>query len=109
MDNITVKSLVFEFRKLLIFYFRYVIADTLLKMGCSKHPWGTMFSWLLKRSKGGFNNQESIGCCSFNKPPWFCKQFSQPSSSDIEVRVCADEPSSTNEDIQIEVVEIYIQ
>jgi len=47
-------------------------------------------------------------CCSFNNPPWFCKQFSQPSSSDIEVRVCTDQPAS-DEDIQIELIELYIQ
>ena len=29
-------------------------------------------------------------CCSFNKPPWFCKQLSQSTTDDIEVRVCTD-------------------
>ena len=27
-------------------------------------------------------------CCSFNNPPWFDKQFSQPTTDDIEMRVC---------------------
>ena len=46
-------------------------------------------------------------CCSFNTPPWFYKQL-QPTTDDIEMRVCRDEDAS-NEDISIEMVEIYIQ
>ena len=47
-------------------------------------------------------------CCSFNNPPWFHKQLPQPTTDDIEMRVCRDEPAS-EEDIAIEVVDIYIQ
>ena len=47
-------------------------------------------------------------CCSFNTPPWFYKQLPQPTTDDIEMRVCRDEDAS-NEDIAIEMVEIYIQ
>ena len=27
-------------------------------------------------------------CCEFNNPPWFCKHLSQPTTNDIEVRIC---------------------
>ena len=47
-------------------------------------------------------------CCSFNNPPWFYKQLPQPTTDDIEMRVCRDEDAS-NEDIAIEMVEIYIR
>ena len=47
-------------------------------------------------------------CCSFNNPPWFYKQLPQPTTDDIEMRACRDEDAS-NEDIAIEMVEIYIQ
>ena len=47
-------------------------------------------------------------CCSFNNPPWFYKQLPQPTTDDIEMRVCRNEDAS-NEDIAIEMVEIYIQ
>ena len=47
-------------------------------------------------------------CCSFNTPPWFYKELVQSTTDDIEVQVCRDE-SVTNEDIAIEIVEIYIQ
>ena len=47
-------------------------------------------------------------CCGFNNPPWFCKQLPQPTTDDIEMRLCVDEPSS-NENIALETVEIYVQ
>ena len=47
-------------------------------------------------------------CCSFNNPPWFYKQLPQPTTDDIEMRVCRD-GYSYNEDVAIETVDIYIQ
>ena len=47
-------------------------------------------------------------CCSFNNPPWFYKQLPQATTDDIEMRVCRDEESE-NEDIAIEIVEIFVQ
>ena len=46
-------------------------------------------------------------CCEFNNPPWFCKQLSQPTTDDIDLQLCMDEPISW-EDSPIEIVEIYI-
>ena len=45
-------------------------------------------------------------CCSFNNPPWFYKQLSQPATDDIEMRVCRDQGG---EDIAIEMIDIYVQ
>ena len=47
-------------------------------------------------------------CCSFNDPPWFYKQLPQPTTDNIEMRVCKDENVS-NEDVAIEIVDIYVQ
>ena len=47
-------------------------------------------------------------CCSFNSPPWFCKELPQPTTDDIQVRVCTDQ-SASNEDVTIEVIELYVQ
>ena len=44
-------------------------------------------------------------CCSFNNPPWFYKQLPQPTTDDIEMRLCRD----GFEDVLIETVDIYIQ
>ena len=46
-------------------------------------------------------------CCSFNNPPWFYKLLAQPTTDDIEMRVCRSDPIS-NEDIGIEMFDIYI-
>ncbi len=47
-------------------------------------------------------------CCEFNNPPWFCKQLPQPTTDNIELRICADQPSF-DEDIPIEITELYIR
>ena len=47
-------------------------------------------------------------CCSFSNPPWFCKQLSQITTDDIELRLCAGSPSR-DDDVPIEVVEIFAQ
>ena len=47
-------------------------------------------------------------CCSFNNPPWFYKQLPQPTTDNIEMRVCRDY-FADHEDIAIETVEIYVQ
>ena len=40
-------------------------------------------------------------CCQFNSPPWFCKELPQPTTDDVEVRVCGTTP--------IELIELYVQ
>ncbi len=30
-------------------------------------------------------------CCQLNNPPWFCKELPEPSTDDIELRICADQ------------------
>ena len=47
-------------------------------------------------------------CCSFNTPPWFSKQLPSTTTDNIELRICTDQPRS-NEDVPIEIVELYIQ
>ncbi len=50
----------------------------------------------------------SSTCCQFNNPPWFCKQLPQPTTDDIEFRLCGDE-STNNENIVIEEIQIFVQ
>jgi hypothetical protein len=40
-------------------------------------------------------------CCSFNNPPWFYKEFLQPTTDDLEMRVCHDQGG---EDIAVEMM-----
>ena len=45
-------------------------------------------------------------CC--NDPPYFCKSLPEPTTDDIEVRLCGDE-GLANEDTPIELIEIFVQ
>ena len=47
-------------------------------------------------------------CCSFNNPPWFYKQLPSSVTDNIEMRMCRDS-GNDNEDVAIEIVEVYIQ
>ena len=47
-------------------------------------------------------------CCEFNSPPWFCKELPQPTTDDIEFRVCSD-IGIDDEDIPFELIELYVQ
>ena len=47
-------------------------------------------------------------CCSFNNPPWFMKELPSPTRDDIEMRLCANSARS-DEDIPVEVIELYVQ
>ena len=47
-------------------------------------------------------------CCDGDRKPWFCKELEEPVTSDIEVRVCTDQ-SRSNEDVLLEIVELYVQ
>ena len=47
-------------------------------------------------------------CCTFNNPPWFCKQLPQSTNVDLEVRLCSLQDASL-ENTPIELVEIYVK
>ena len=47
-------------------------------------------------------------CCPTHNPPYFLNTLPQPTTDDIEMRVCRNE-GRNNEDIAIETVEIYVQ
>ena len=47
-------------------------------------------------------------CCTFNNPPWFCKQLPQSTNADLEVRLCSA-ASANLENTPIELVEIYVK
>ena len=47
-------------------------------------------------------------CCAQSGMPWFCRTLPQEVEGDIEIRVCANE-GSANEDLYLELLEIYIQ
>ena len=46
-------------------------------------------------------------CCEFNNPPWFCTTLPQPTTDDIEARICLDE-ARFNEDVIVSLLDIYV-
>ena len=46
-------------------------------------------------------------CCTIPKTPWFIKTLNENTTEDIELRVMADE-STSNEDIPLDIIELYI-
>ena len=47
-------------------------------------------------------------CCTFNNPPWFCKQLQETTVESIEMRVCGDQTLG-DENVALELVELYVQ
>ena len=55
----------------------------------------------------GIGCESTSTCCTFNNPPWFCKDLPQPTTDDIELRLCGDE-GWDQEDMPIEAIEMYV-
>ena len=47
-------------------------------------------------------------CCSFNSPPWFCKELPHATTDDIELRMCGDH-FVEDEATPLELIELYVQ
>ena len=47
-------------------------------------------------------------CCDQPGLPYFCKELLEPTSDDIELRLCLDQ-GRENEDVLLEVIELYVQ
>ena len=47
-------------------------------------------------------------CCELHGPPYFCKSLTEPTTDDIEVRICGDSRISYG-DNPIELIEIFVQ
>ena len=48
-------------------------------------------------------------CCTFNTPPWFMNQLSGPTTDPLELRSCGDQEANTDENVEIQLLEIYVQ
>ena len=56
----------------------------------------------------GQNCSSTSTCCQFNNPPWFTKNLPSATADDIELRICTN-GRITDDDIPIELVELYVQ
>ena len=49
----------------------------------------------------------SSTCCQFNNPPWFTRNLTNPTTDDIEMRLCSNQWSQ--ETILLELIELYVK
>lgn len=50
----------------------------------------------------------NTNCCQFNNPPWFCTVLPQPTSDDLEVRICGGRDKGET-DVFVSLIDIYTQ
>ena len=87
----------------------FVGSDYYCESGHHDHPWSASTFYpddALWDGKSCNGNEAS--CCNPPDLPWFCKELPEPTSDDLEVRICTDE-GLANEDVPIEVIELYLQ
>jgi hypothetical protein len=84
----------------------FIENDYFCDTGATSRPQSTFYADDPLWDGAGCGSQST--CCTFNNPPWFYKQLSQPTTDAIEIRVCRSGDSG-GEDIAIEIVQIYVQ
>ena len=86
----------------------YVGSDYYCESGLDSTPWGR----ILYSNDPLWDRQDCDGlegtCCDPPNLPWFCKELPQPTTDDIEFRLCGNNDRS-NEDTPIDLVQLYIQ
>ena len=48
-------------------------------------------------------------CCTHPNMPWFIKTLNETTTEDIELRLCGDDSPTADEDVLIELIELYIR
>ena len=66
---------------------------------CDTANRGSAYNWGFLYADDPLWNGQGCGgtstCCEFNSPLWFCKQLPQPTTDDIELRICKQRQSSS--------------
>ena len=90
-------------------------ADYRVSCPCSSTPAGNIPEFVGLNYFCEFNTNQRLwdgqGCNDANccvGPPWFTTDLVTSTTDDIEIRICLDSPTS-NEDVSIEKIELYIQ
>ena len=65
-------------------------------------------TYSLDRVWSGSDCNTASSCCSFHNPPYFSVQLPTPTTDQIELRICTDEPSD-DEVVYVQFAEIYVQ
>ena len=86
----------------------FVGSDYYCESGLYRRPWtATVYENDVLWDGEGCDANEAP-CCNPPDLPWFCKELPEPTSDDLEVRICTNQPLS-DEDVPLEVIELYVQ
>ena len=86
----------------------FVGFDYYCEAALNRHPWQPNVYANDPLWDGQDCNGLEHTCCNPPNLPWFCKELPEPTSDNLEFRLCGNEPR-TNEDVPIDLVELYIQ
>ena len=81
----------------------FVGGDYFCESGVHSRNWGGFHPY--DPLWDGQNCTSTSTCCSFNNPPYFTKQLPNPTTDDLEVRLCL---LDSDEDAPIEFIELYV-
>ena len=85
----------------------FVGSDYFCESGCPAYFDGTTFHAADPLWDGEGCGTLEAECCAAPGLPWFHKVFNAPTTDDIEMRVCIEQPT-TNENVLISSYEIYV-
>ena len=86
----------------------FVGSDYYCESGLNVHPWDYVLYSNDTLWDGQDCHRSERTCCDPPNLPWFCKDLSEPTTDDLEVRLCADQVQQ-DEDVPIDLVQLYIQ
>ena len=86
----------------------FVGSDYYCESGLYSEPWTTIVYSDDILWDGERCDATEHSCCNPPDLPWFCKELPEPTSDDLEVRICTDQPL-VDEDVPLEVIELYVQ
>ena len=59
-----------------------------------------------------WDGQQCVGveapCCTHPNMPWFTKTLSETTTEDIQLRLCVDQPVTDDEEILLQLIELYV-
>ena len=82
--------------------------DYYCESGLLRRPWDAVVYSDDVLWDGERCDANEASCCDRPLLPCFCKELPEPTSDDLEVRICTNEPL-TGEDVPVEVIELYVQ
>ena len=88
----------------------FVGSDYYCESALNRPPWRPL---VLYSNDPLWDGQDCDGlehtCCDPPNLPWFCKELPELTSDNLEFRLCGDGTRNNNEDIPIELIQLYIQ